>query len=77
MGAGIVGLATLPRRCLAAPADRGDGDACGGGGRDGCNSNAVMVGLAVVGLGVERTEEKLGIKPGAHDDPITYHRLTK
>jgi hypothetical protein len=27
--------------------------------------------------GAERTEEKLGIKPGAHDDPITYHRLTK
>jgi hypothetical protein len=26
--------------------------------------------------GVERTEVKLGIKPGAHDDPITYHRLT-
>ena len=27
--------------------------------------------------GVERTEVKLGIEPGAHDDPITYHRLTK
>jgi hypothetical protein len=27
--------------------------------------------------GFERTEAKLGIKPGAHDDPITYHRLTK
>ncbi len=27
--------------------------------------------------GVERTEAKLGIKSGAHDDPITYHRLTK
>ncbi len=27
--------------------------------------------------GFERTEVKLGIEPGAHDDPITYHRLTK
>ncbi len=27
--------------------------------------------------GIERTEEKLGVKPDAHDDPVTYHRLTK
>ncbi len=28
------------------------------------------------GRGVERTEVKLGIEPGAHDDPITYQTIT-
>ncbi len=46
---------------------------------DGCPGK-YTVGLDQVGpteRGVERTEVKLGIEPGAHDDPITYQRLTK
>ncbi len=39
--------------------------------------NDELGGGSVRGDGVERTEVKQGVEPGAHDDPITYQKLTK